>query len=44
MPEFVDRDDEHQAWKRAVLDGEIVLDEVDTSPDALPRPRRRAVG
>ena len=40
MPEFVDRDDEHQAWKQAVLAGEIELAEVDTSPDALARPVR----
>jgi alkanesulfonate monooxygenase SsuD/methylene tetrahydromethanopterin reductase-like flavin-dependent oxidoreductase (luciferase family) len=43
MPEFVERDGEHQTWKRAVLDGEIELDEVDTSPDALPRPRRKPI-
>jgi alkanesulfonate monooxygenase SsuD/methylene tetrahydromethanopterin reductase-like flavin-dependent oxidoreductase (luciferase family) len=43
MPEFVERDDEHQAWKRSVLAGDIVLDEVDTSPDAVPRPVREPI-
>jgi hypothetical protein len=41
MPEFVGRDDEHQAWKREVLAGNIVLAEIDTSPAHLPRPERR---
>jgi len=40
MPEFHERDGDHQAWKTAVLAGEIELDEVDTSPDAMPRPQR----
>ena len=40
MPEFVEREPEHQAWKQAVLAGDVVLDEVDTSPDVLPRPVR----
>jgi hypothetical protein len=40
MPEFNERDAEHQAWKRKVLAGEVALDEVDTSPEALPRPQR----
>jgi alkanesulfonate monooxygenase SsuD/methylene tetrahydromethanopterin reductase-like flavin-dependent oxidoreductase (luciferase family) len=43
MPEFTGRDGEHQDWKRKVLDGEILLDEVDTSPEALPRPRRKPI-
>ncbi len=43
MPEFVDRDPEHQDWKRRVLSAELVLDEVDTSPDALPRPQRKPI-
>ena len=43
MPEFVARDDEHQRWKAAVLAGDIVLDEVDTSPPALPRPMRAPI-
>jgi luciferase family oxidoreductase group 1 len=32
MPEFHDREPEHQAWKQRVLAGEIQLDEIDTSP------------
>ena len=40
MPEFTDRDVEHQRWKSAVLARDVVLDEVDTSPEVLPRPRR----
>lgn len=32
MPEFHERDADHQAWKRAVLSGEIELEEVDTEP------------
>jgi hypothetical protein len=43
MPEFVERHGEHEAWKQQVLAGSIVLDEIDTSPDALPRPRRAPV-
>jgi alkanesulfonate monooxygenase SsuD/methylene tetrahydromethanopterin reductase-like flavin-dependent oxidoreductase (luciferase family) len=43
MPEFVARHDAHDAWKLAVLSGDIALDEVDTSPDALPRPVRRPI-
>ena len=31
MPEFHDREDQHQAWKRKVLSGEIVLEEMDTA-------------
>jgi alkanesulfonate monooxygenase SsuD/methylene tetrahydromethanopterin reductase-like flavin-dependent oxidoreductase (luciferase family) len=30
MPEFVDREDQHQDWKRKVLEGEIELAEIDT--------------
>jgi alkanesulfonate monooxygenase SsuD/methylene tetrahydromethanopterin reductase-like flavin-dependent oxidoreductase (luciferase family) len=40
MPEFQALDGEHQKWKQAVLAGEIQLEEVDTSPEALPRPQR----
>ncbi|MEY2468106.1 MAG: hypothetical protein QOF21_804 [Actinomycetota bacterium] len=40
MPEFAGRHADHDAWKSRVLSGDITLDEVDTSPDALPRPRR----
>jgi alkanesulfonate monooxygenase SsuD/methylene tetrahydromethanopterin reductase-like flavin-dependent oxidoreductase (luciferase family) len=43
MPEFVGRHGEHEEWKRQVLAGEVTLDEVDTSPDALPRPERRPI-
>jgi alkanesulfonate monooxygenase SsuD/methylene tetrahydromethanopterin reductase-like flavin-dependent oxidoreductase (luciferase family) len=43
MPEFVERDDEHQRWKRAVLSRDLELPEVDTSPSAMPRPRRAPV-
>jgi alkanesulfonate monooxygenase SsuD/methylene tetrahydromethanopterin reductase-like flavin-dependent oxidoreductase (luciferase family) len=37
MPEFHEREHEHQEWKAAVLAGEIQLDEIDTSPYAMPR-------
>ena len=40
MPEFHERDAEHQEWKQAVLAGDIELEEVDTSPEAMPRPQR----
>jgi hypothetical protein len=43
MPEFVAGDDEHQQWKAAVLAGDIVLDEVDTSSPALARPMRTPI-
>jgi hypothetical protein len=43
MPEFHARDGEHQAWKKRVLAGEIELEEVDTSPENLPRPERRPI-
>lgn len=32
MPEFHAREPEHQAWKQAVLRGEIELEEIDTNP------------
>lgn len=32
MPEFQAMEPEHQAWKRAVLDGDIELEEIDTAP------------
>jgi len=32
MPEFHDREPEHQEWKRVVLAGEIQLEEIDTDP------------
>ena len=31
MPEFHEREPQHQAWKQAVLAGEIALEEIDTS-------------
>jgi hypothetical protein len=43
MPEFVERHDEHETWKARVLGEELLLDEVDTSPESLPRPERRPV-
>jgi hypothetical protein len=43
MPEFVGRDSAHQQWKQAVLAGETVLEEVDTSPDVLARPQRKPI-
>jgi alkanesulfonate monooxygenase SsuD/methylene tetrahydromethanopterin reductase-like flavin-dependent oxidoreductase (luciferase family) len=42
MSEFVERDAEHQAWKQAVLAGDIALEVRDTSPEVLGRPNRRA--
>ena len=36
MAEFHDHEDEHQEWKRAVLAGEIELDEIDTTPHNIP--------
>jgi alkanesulfonate monooxygenase SsuD/methylene tetrahydromethanopterin reductase-like flavin-dependent oxidoreductase (luciferase family) len=32
MPEFHDREPQHQAWKQKVLSGEIELEEIDTAP------------
>ena len=43
MPEFVASDPDHQVWKQRVLSGELNLEEVDTSPDKLPRPQREPV-
>ncbi|MGH9185943.1 MAG: LLM class flavin-dependent oxidoreductase [Acidimicrobiales bacterium] len=43
MGEFVGRHPEHEAWKQQVLAGDIALDEVDTAPEALPRPVRRPI-
>lgn len=43
MPEFHGRHADHEAWKRQVLAGEIELDEIDTSPDVLPRPQRKPI-
>src|SRR3954453_10919590 len=36
MPEFHQRETEHQEWKQAVLAGELELDEIDTQPYNLP--------
>lgn len=49
MPEFHDREAEHQAWKAAVLRGDIQLEEIDVSPFNTSRakptkpPTRRAM-
>ncbi len=43
MPEFVERDAEHQRWKERVLTRDITLEVPDTSPEALPRPVRRPI-
>jgi alkanesulfonate monooxygenase SsuD/methylene tetrahydromethanopterin reductase-like flavin-dependent oxidoreductase (luciferase family) len=43
MPEFHARDGEHQAWKQTVLAGETRLEEIDTSPENVPRPERRPI-
>ena len=32
MPEFVEREPEHQQWKRDVLAGDITLEDIDTAP------------
>lgn len=39
MPEFHAREDEHQEWKRAVLNQEISLEEIDTEPFNFSRGR-----
>ncbi|HSE44748.1 MAG TPA: LLM class flavin-dependent oxidoreductase [Gemmatimonadales bacterium] len=36
MPEFHDREPEHQKWKQAVLAGDIHLEEIDTRPYTRP--------
>ena len=38
MPEFQAKEDEHQAWKRSVLAGETVLEEIDTEALGFSRP------
>jgi alkanesulfonate monooxygenase SsuD/methylene tetrahydromethanopterin reductase-like flavin-dependent oxidoreductase (luciferase family) len=40
MPEFQEREDAHQAWKRAVLAGETVLEDIDTEPFNVTRGRK----
>ena len=39
MPEFHEREPEHQEWKRQVLAGAVELPEIDTEPYAVPRRR-----
>ena len=39
MPEFQGREPEHQAWKRAVLAGEIELEAIATEHHGYERPR-----
>jgi alkanesulfonate monooxygenase SsuD/methylene tetrahydromethanopterin reductase-like flavin-dependent oxidoreductase (luciferase family) len=41
MPEFAGREPEHQEWKRAVLAGEIELEEIDTA--TIPRFERKPI-
>ncbi len=36
MPEFHALEGEHQAWKQAVLSGDLALDEIDLTPHLLP--------
>lgn len=36
MPEFQAAEDEHQDWKRQVLNGDIQLTEIDTTPFKIP--------
>jgi alkanesulfonate monooxygenase SsuD/methylene tetrahydromethanopterin reductase-like flavin-dependent oxidoreductase (luciferase family) len=36
MPDFHEREGEHQEWKRGVLSGAIELDEIDTQPYNMP--------
>lgn len=40
MPEFHDREAEHQAWKRSVLAGETILEDIDTEPFNVTRGRK----
>jgi alkanesulfonate monooxygenase SsuD/methylene tetrahydromethanopterin reductase-like flavin-dependent oxidoreductase (luciferase family) len=40
MPEFQGREDAHQAWKRSVLSGETVLEDIDTEPFNVTRGRK----
>ncbi len=39
MPEFHAREPEHQAWKQAVLAGELELEEIDTEAHGFTRPK-----
>jgi len=40
MPEFHAREPEHQTWKRSVLAGDIVLEDIDTEPFNYTRGRK----
>jgi alkanesulfonate monooxygenase SsuD/methylene tetrahydromethanopterin reductase-like flavin-dependent oxidoreductase (luciferase family) len=40
MPEFQAREDQHQAWKQAVLAGDLVLEDIDTEPFNVTRGRK----
>ncbi len=40
MPEFHDREPQHQAWKQSVLAGETVLEDIDTTPFDITRGRK----
>lgn len=39
MPEFKQREDQHQEWKRAVLNQEITLEDIETEPFNISRGR-----
>jgi len=39
MPEFKAREDDHQAWKQSVLNGETILEDIDTEPFNFSRGR-----
>ena len=39
MPEFHDREKDHQEWKRAVLSGELELEQIDTEAHGFRRPK-----
>ena len=38
MPEFHEREKEHQVWKRAVLAGDLELEEIATADHGFRRP------
>jgi len=40
MPEFHAREEEHQVWKRSVLAGETILEDIDTEPFNFQRGRK----
>jgi hypothetical protein len=39
MPEFHDREKDHQEWKRAVLSGELELERIDIEAHGFRRPK-----